>query len=304
MGGIVARLALDDMPGLVDVIMTMSTPHSLPPVTLERDMDLIWNTLGRQVYNESSPLLFSICGGTADTQIASDACAIPHRSLGDTDGFTVFTTGMPGIWTSVEHQAVVWCHQIRSRVARTLLQMTAKTERKARLSVAEGIFLGVHPRKGPINSKGTRVPVTSRATSIKISSTDYDIASPVQWCESEETCRMIEVDTTIIPVPGNPEAPFPLPGEGVKPDERAIVLDTKVPRQVGWLQLDLEVNDRLVMGRNKTIRVLGDSWEGDLDPSDIHVTFQFPDISTSSLLVHRLDIETSNCQGEPPSCLR
>lgn len=298
MGGIVARLALEELPGLIDVIVTMSTPHALPPVTLERDMDVIWNTIGRQVYNETSPLLFSICGGTADTQIASDACVIPEKSLGASDGFTIFTTGMPGTWTSVEHQTMVWCHQVRWRVAKVLLEMTAKPERQARLQVAEEWFLGNRLRSGTLKSGGRRTPVTSRAMSIKINSATHDLASPVQWCETEHDCRIINVDTTILPAPVNVEAPFPLSGEGVQPNEQAVIIETRLPKPIGWLEMEVREDEQLVVGRNKTVRVLGDDWEGESDAMDTHLSLQFPEVSASSLLVHRLDLETPDCQGE------
>ena len=299
MGGIVARLALEELPGLIDVIVTMSTPHALPPVPLERDMDVIWNTIGRQVYNATSPLLFSICGGTADTQIASDACVIPEKSLGASDGFTVFTTGMPGTWTSVEHQTMVWCHQVRWRVAKVLLEMTARPERQARLQVAEEWFLGIRPRSGTLKSGVRKIPVTSRAMSVKINSpAAHDLASPVQWCETKNDCRIINVDTTILPSPVNVEAPFPLPGEGVRSDEQAIVIETRLPKPAGWLEMDVREDVQLVIGRNKTIRVLGDDWEGELDPLDTHLSLQFPGITASSLFVHRLVLETPKCQGE------
>ena len=298
MGGIVARLALEELPGLIDVIMTMSTPHALPPVTLERGMDAIWNTLARQEYNGSSPLLFSICGGTADTQIASDACVIPQDSLYARDGFTIFTTGMPGTWTSVEHQTMVWCHQVRWRVAKVLLEMTARAERQDRLLVAEEWFLGIQPRIGSLRPGGRKIPVNSRAMTVKVSSTAYDLASPVQWCETEDTCRKVRVDTTIMPAPANPEAPFPLPGEGVRPQEQVMVIEARLPKATGWLEMEVREGDQLEAGRNMRVRVQGDDWESESAPSDTHLALHFPEVSASSLLVHRLDIETPKCEGE------
>lgn len=37
-----------------------------------------------------------------------------------THGFTVFTTGIPTVWTSMDHQAILWCDQFRKVVAKTL----------------------------------------------------------------------------------------------------------------------------------------------------------------------------------------
>ncbi|ORX38892.1 GPI inositol-deacylase PGAP1-like protein, partial [Kockovaella imperatae] len=118
MGGIVARLAAIEVSDLVDVIFTMSTPHLYPPVALEWSMESIYNTINSQSHHGSGPVLLSICGGVSDTQIVSDACSLTHDLVGKDGGFAVFTTGIPGAWTGVDHQAMVWCHQVRWRVAR------------------------------------------------------------------------------------------------------------------------------------------------------------------------------------------
>lgn len=152
MGGIVARHAVTRMgEASVPAIITMSTPHLIPPVTFERGMqdiydeiDVFWrdthldkSTAASDTPYSVPPVLISICGGTADTQISSDSCAlrpIPGiRGSGkadDTDTFdngtfAVFTTGMEGVWTGVDHQAMVWCDQVRRVVATTLLDMSA-----------------------------------------------------------------------------------------------------------------------------------------------------------------------------------
>jgi len=237
MGGVVARLAVEDLPNLVDAIMTMSTPHSTPPVTLSKGMDTIYDQFGAQKYNATSPLLFSICGGTADTQIASDACVIPPESITKDDGFTIFTTGMPGAWTGVEHQTMVWCHQVRWRVARTLLGMTAAGSRQAKLVVAEEWLLGRKAIQADASTGQTRrIPVTSSAMSIKVSS-DYDVASPIRWCRDELDCQQVRAEVTVLPAPANAQAPFPLPGEGVRPNEQAVVLDMDLSSSIGHLEL-------------------------------------------------------------------
>lgn len=299
MGGIAARLAMVGLPDLVDAIITMSTPHALPPVTLEWDMDSIWRTLGRQVYNASSPLLISICGGTADTQITSDACVIPQTSVTADDGFTIFTTGMPGAWTSVEHQAMVWCHQIRWRVARALLEMTATPSRPAKLQVAEKWFLGrTTVSQAPSHLDGSRrVVVTDRNMSLRISSQAYDPASPVRWCRGKNDCRDFETSVTILPAPTNPDAPFPLPGEGIRPAEQSFVIDVDVPEVSGWIQMALPENAEMNAGSLKQFKTQTNTWSGHSEMAS-HVTINFTSISTSSLMVHRLDLETPDCQGE------
>lgn len=266
MGGVVARLAADDLPGLVDVAMTMSTPHALPPVTLSKDMDTIYDTLALQTYNESSPLLFSICGGTADTQIASDACVIPSGYMTKEDGFTIFTTGIPGAWTGVEHQTMVWCHQIRWTVARALLEMTATTNRRDKLAVAEDWLIGIKPvTMEKLGGGARRIPVTTPSMSLKISG-GYDTSLPVRWCREEGDCQTIKTGMTILPDPVNPAAPFPLPGEGVRPNEKATVVDVEVPSSAGYVEIQAGNQQHITTGAHHTYIVQGKTW-GEYHPS-------------------------------------
>jgi hypothetical protein len=171
MGGIVARLSLilvqsgydeprDDISNLVAAIITMSTPHAMPPVSIDRGMETIYTDIDAYWERDVQvPVLVSICGGTADTQISSDACVLPqykdtsHQADGGSDTFTVFSTGMHGIWTGVDHQAMVWCDQIRSRVARAVLGLQAvlsnKNKDDARDEMVEILrteFLGQVPK--------------------------------------------------------------------------------------------------------------------------------------------------------------
>lgn len=151
MGGIVARHAVTRNISSVSAIITMSTPHMIPPVMFERGMqelydeiDVYWKTWSTTETKSTAkpsqsihPVLVSICGGTADTQISSDSCALTadHAQFGSTSQrrsdnmdngtFAVFTTGMEGVWTGVDHQAMVWCDQVRRTVATALLDMSA-----------------------------------------------------------------------------------------------------------------------------------------------------------------------------------
>ncbi|KAJ9107049.1 hypothetical protein QFC19_002918 [Naganishia cerealis] len=186
MGGIVCRHAVTRMEiSQVSAIITMSTPHLIPPVTFERGMqaaydriEAFWHSAWYEnrpaelsaKTSSPPPILVSICGGTADTQISSDSCAlqpleikaantpVPIANSTDKGTFAVFTTGMEGIWTGVDHQAMVWCDQVRQTVATTLLDLSAvshnhspaggNTSRQKLTQVARRRFLGErYPQK-------------------------------------------------------------------------------------------------------------------------------------------------------------
>lgn len=55
--------------------------------------------------------------------IPSEFCVLPH---GEKEGIyrrTVFTSALEGAWTGVGHREMVWCHQVRWRVARAALEL-------------------------------------------------------------------------------------------------------------------------------------------------------------------------------------
>lgn len=132
MGGIVAQLvvALDNHNrwNLSDIaaIITMSAPHSLAPARLDTKIERIYRdiSLGERSREHDIPVL-SICGGSTDSQIVSETCALPATSEEHQARHrrTVYTTSVPGVWTGVGHREIVWCHQVRWRVARAALDV-------------------------------------------------------------------------------------------------------------------------------------------------------------------------------------
>ena len=54
--------------------------------------------------------------------IPSESCILPQAS-NNTFRRTVFTSALEGAWTGVGHREMVWCHQVRWRVARAALEL-------------------------------------------------------------------------------------------------------------------------------------------------------------------------------------
>lgn len=133
MGGVVARTALvtpNYQTDSVNTIVTMSAPHALPPVTFDGKIVQIYDTVNaywREAYAQEkesdNPLqnvtLVSIAGGGLDTVVPSDYASI-ESIVPETHGFTVFTTTIPNVWTSMDHQAILWCDQFRKAITRAL----------------------------------------------------------------------------------------------------------------------------------------------------------------------------------------
>ncbi|BEI91730.1 uncharacterized protein CcaverHIS019_0405500 [Cutaneotrichosporon cavernicola] len=201
MGGIVARLATTLaqptmwQPSPVDVIITMSTPHLQPPAPLDHEMERVYGEINSVTYSDPAPLLVSICGGASDIQIVSDACALSDNLVGPDDGFAVFSTGIPGVWTGVEHQAMVWCDQVRFRVARTLLDMGESASRQGKLAAAQQWLLGRSGRRQalPTLYDTTRIDNVASSMSVLVKVTypnERSLVDPplaAQFCRAEES---------------------------------------------------------------------------------------------------------------------
>ena len=136
MGGVVARTMLvqpNYQTNSINTIVTMSAPHARPPVTFDSQIvdiyDQIndyWRHAYAQKWANNNPLwhvtLISIAGGNLDTIVPSDYASL-ESLVPQTHGFTVFTTGIPNIWTSMDHQAILWCDQFRKVISKTLYEV-------------------------------------------------------------------------------------------------------------------------------------------------------------------------------------
>nr|GAT45096.1 predicted protein [Mycena chlorophos] len=119
MGGIVATALLASHSANISAIFTMSTPHTLPPARFDTRVDKIYDlTRGLLAQHTDTPIV-SLCGGATDMMIPSESCVLPPGKLRR----TVFSCALEGAWTGVGHQEMVWCHQVRWRVARAALEL-------------------------------------------------------------------------------------------------------------------------------------------------------------------------------------
>ncbi|KAK6525608.1 GPI inositol deacylase [Arthrobotrys megalospora] len=136
MGGIVARTMLfmnNYQPNSINTIITMSAPHARPPISFDAELvrtyervNAYWRDSYSAEWASNNPLwhvtLVSIAGGGLDTVVPSDYASVASL-IPETHGFTAFTSTVPGVWTSMDHQAILWCDQFRKVVAKTLLEL-------------------------------------------------------------------------------------------------------------------------------------------------------------------------------------
>ncbi|KAI9468874.1 MAG: PGAP1-like protein-domain-containing protein [Benjaminiella poitrasii] len=173
MGGIVARtmFTMDNYQhGTINTIITMSTPHMLPPAPFDwkiselyDDINQFWqsgfttNTTARRTSNRHyQPLpahislrdisIVSMAGGTLDNTVCSDSTNL-GSIVPATHGFTVFSTAVPHVWTAADHVSILTCNQLVKVVAKTLLDLVdvgrgSQTKPlEERMTIMRGAFL-------------------------------------------------------------------------------------------------------------------------------------------------------------------
>jgi pimeloyl-ACP methyl ester carboxylesterase len=189
MGGIVARTMLI-MPNYqsnsINTIITMSAPHARPPVSFDgqivqtyKDINDYWRRAYSQQWANDNPLwhvtLVSIAGGGLDTVVPSDYASV-ESFVPDTHGFTVFTSTIPSVWTSMDHQAILWCDQFRKVIAHAIYDVvdvhraTQTKPRAERMRVFKKWFLtgmeAVAEKTAPHSDPTTLLTIDDNSDSI------------------------------------------------------------------------------------------------------------------------------------------
>ncbi|KAI7862596.1 PGAP1-like protein-domain-containing protein [Spinellus fusiger] len=169
MGGVVARAMItlnNYQPGTINTIITLSTPHLLPPVNFDWKISKIYDAIhdawsrewrggAATTLNHLQDIsLISVAGGTLDNIICSDSANVA-TFLPSTHGFTVFSTTVPHVWTGTDHISILSCSQFIKILAKTMLECVdarraAQTKPlEERMSVMKRAFLsGLEERKG------------------------------------------------------------------------------------------------------------------------------------------------------------
>ncbi|KAL4076355.1 PGAP1-like protein-domain-containing protein [Scleroderma citrinum] len=135
MGGVVGTALLPSPD--ISAIITMSTPHTLPPVRFDPRIEEIYARNRHILLNDETPFV-SLCGGARDLLVSSESCVLPEVDpqlevdLHPVYRRTVFTSALEGAWTGVGHLEMVWCHQVRWRVARVALELGGAAARTLR----------------------------------------------------------------------------------------------------------------------------------------------------------------------------
>ncbi len=167
MGGVVGTALLPSE--RISTIITMSTPYTLPPARFDSRIDDIYAKVYHNLKNDVTPVL-SLCGGATDTMIPSESCILAPESK-EIYRKTIFTSALEGAWTGVGHREMVWCHQIRYRIARALLELSPQKTAGARKEVLDTWLRDGHESRWATKHRNsTRLELLDRGS--------YDIIPP------------------------------------------------------------------------------------------------------------------------------
>ena len=153
MGGVVAKTMFmlnNYQPGTINTIITLSTPHVLPPAPFDwkiskiyDDMHQFWidgynlreddTTTARSLRDVT---MISIAGGTLDNTVCSDSANV-GAFLPASHGFTVFTTAIPRVWTGVDHLEILSCKQLVQVLVKAMLDIVDARRSSQVKSVSE-----------------------------------------------------------------------------------------------------------------------------------------------------------------------
>ncbi|KAG5362628.1 GPI inositol-deacylase B [Yarrowia sp. B02] len=136
MGGIVSRVAVtleNYRSQSVNTIITLASPHLIPPATFDADITKVyhlvndyWRAAFAEGDTDDNPLrdvtILSIAGGKSDTMVPSDYVSLDSL-VPATNGLSTFTNSIARVWTGIDHDAVLWCHQLRRQVASALFHI-------------------------------------------------------------------------------------------------------------------------------------------------------------------------------------
>eukprot|EP00009_Paramoeba_aestuarina_P015794 CAMPEP_0201542692 /NCGR_PEP_ID=MMETSP0161_2-20130828/72176_1 /ASSEMBLY_ACC=CAM_ASM_000251 /TAXON_ID=180227 /ORGANISM="Neoparamoeba aestuarina, Strain SoJaBio B1-5/56/2" /LENGTH=367 /DNA_ID=CAMNT_0047950367 /DNA_START=335 /DNA_END=1435 /DNA_ORIENTATION=- len=144
LGGLVARLAPtlpNYVPNSIRNIITFASPHAESPLPFYPSMAHIYKSIDEKWsdYAATGPggflsdiLVVSVAGGYRDHLVSSEKTELKKTKRGVAEGrgdrreghvgecsqvISEVSTSVPGVWLQVDHDAMVWCNQLVSKIA-------------------------------------------------------------------------------------------------------------------------------------------------------------------------------------------
>jgi pimeloyl-ACP methyl ester carboxylesterase len=149
MGGISARLALLDMgdENLVDTLITLSTPHLSPPAPFDPIIESVYSQINSPSLSLPEDFaIVSISGGEKDSMVSADSTPLPRHLA--PSGWSTYTTSVPQLWSEVDHQAMLWCDQLRLAIVKGLLEGQGESAETRRGALRNHLLGGFPDERG------------------------------------------------------------------------------------------------------------------------------------------------------------
>ncbi|CAK7900919.1 GPI inositol-deacylase [[Candida] anglica] len=229
MGGVVARAMLS-LPNYreesVNTILTLATPHALAPLTFDGDLTRVYSAMDRFWYegyhsNVSTKYsemarrrvkdvaIVSITGGGLDNTLPADYTTLGYL-VPPSNGFTVYTTGIPSVWTPMDHLAIVWCDQLRIAVSRALLNIADKSSPTRTYSLAKKMRALRKTLLSGFEDYSTQDKVATREPETIELKLDSQKIRRMKSGERLRSFKQTEPTTTIFNIPENVNSSFSL----------------------------------------------------------------------------------------------
>ncbi|KAF7302057.1 GPI inositol-deacylase [Mycena indigotica] len=280
MGGVVATSLLSpeyNHTGNISTIITMSTPHKLPPARLDARIDAIYDLTRKVLALDPTPIV-SLCGGATDLMIPSESCVLPEST---SFRRTVFSSALEGAWTGVGHREMVWCHQVRWRIARAALEIDSASTSEMRALVLDRWLRDGHALP-PLPHSTTAIPTNAEFLPVDMplvlrnphgeqtyllpvpaaSSTKFVILlsqgsiqpvspqNPISLSASVFSCsgttkdslRCSEQPPSVLKLLPSPilGGPFPIPKEGSDESEGVVLFEADIDPNSSWVGVKME----------------------------------------------------------------
>ncbi|OQS00368.1 hypothetical protein THRCLA_05979 [Thraustotheca clavata] len=137
MGGIAVRTAMT-LPNYVlrsiHTIVTLSTPHLLPPFPLDAKMVEVYSSTNAAWKEFTAGCNTTLCAPFGDVVVVSLAGGhrdfVIHSSVATLDqlvppsnGIALLTSSIPSVGASMDHLCLLWCHQLLKTITTTLVAL-------------------------------------------------------------------------------------------------------------------------------------------------------------------------------------
>ncbi|KAI9922613.1 hypothetical protein PsorP6_000402 [Peronosclerospora sorghi] len=122
MGGIVARTAAI-LPNYkkqsIQHVIALGVPYEMPAFSFDTEINAVYDRMHLKSGKEDDVVYVSIAGGHKDTLVETSWTNLNSVAL-SSRSFVVLASAIPTVKTSVDHFALLWCHQLLKVVAKSL----------------------------------------------------------------------------------------------------------------------------------------------------------------------------------------